>query len=35
VEAVFLVFPSVTADHAARPLVTRLARHARRIVYLA
>jgi uncharacterized protein YbjT (DUF2867 family) len=34
VDAVFLVFPSVTADHAAQLLVTRLTQRARRIVYL-
>jgi uncharacterized protein YbjT (DUF2867 family) len=34
VDAVFLVFPSVTADHAARPLVTTMTERARRIVYL-
>jgi uncharacterized protein YbjT (DUF2867 family) len=34
VDAVFLVFPSVTADHAARPLITTMTTHVRRIVYL-
>jgi len=34
VDAVFLVFPSVRADAAARALVATLVRHARRIVYL-
>ncbi|GAB1645988.1 NAD(P)H-binding protein [Krasilnikovia sp. MM14-A1259] len=34
VDAVFLVFPTVTADAAARELVTTLSRHVRRIVYL-
>jgi uncharacterized protein YbjT (DUF2867 family) len=34
VDAVFLVFPSVAADRAARELVAKLTRHARRIVYL-
>lgn len=34
VDAVFLVFPSVVADAAARELVATLATHVRRIVYL-
>jgi uncharacterized protein YbjT (DUF2867 family) len=34
VDAVFLVFPSVQADPAARDLVAALTSHARRIVYL-
>lgn len=34
VDAVFLVFPSVAADKVARELVSKLTKHARRIVYL-
>jgi uncharacterized protein YbjT (DUF2867 family) len=34
VDSVFLVFPSVVADAAARELITTIAIHARRIVYL-
>lgn len=34
VDAVFLVFPSVAADKAARELVSKLTKHTRRIVYL-
>ncbi|HEX6467917.1 MAG TPA: NAD(P)H-binding protein [Streptosporangiaceae bacterium] len=34
VAAVFLVFPSIAADDAARGLVSKLTKHARRIVYL-
>src|SRR5262245_61048719 len=34
VDAVFLVFPSVTADSAGRELVATLSRQVRRIVYL-
>jgi uncharacterized protein YbjT (DUF2867 family) len=34
VDAAFLAFPSVAADHAAAPLVSALAQHVGRIVYL-